>query len=45
MYANSNEGMVFKIVVSLSKEVEMNPLESLPRLTFKSEKTFHLNLI
>ena len=32
MYANSNESMVFKLVVSLKQGVKNDPLESPPRL-------------
>ena len=43
-YANSNEGMVFKLVVSLEQGGKNVPLESPPRLGLIFFKTFHLNL-
>ena len=44
MYANSNEGMVFKLVFSLEQGGKNEPLESPPRLGLIYFKTFHLNL-
>ena len=44
MYANSNEGMVFKLVVSLEQGGKNEPLENPPRLGLICFKTFHLNL-
>ena len=44
MYANSNEGMVFKLVVSLGQGGKKEPVENPPRLGLICFKTFHLNL-
>ena len=45
MYAaNSNEGMVFKLEVSLEQGGKNKPLESPARLGLICFKTFHLNL-
>ena len=45
MYANSNEDMVFKLVVSLEQEGKNEPLESSPRLGLICFKTFDLSFI
>ena len=44
MYANSNEGMVSKLVASLKQGGKNEPLESPPRFGLICFKTFHLNL-
>ena len=44
MYANSNEGMVFKLVVSLEQERKNKHLEGPPRLRLICFKTSYLNL-
>ena len=44
MYSNSNEGMVFRLVVSLKQGSKNELLESRPRLGLISFETFHLNL-
>ena len=44
MLANSNEGMVFKLVVSLRQGGKNEPRESPPRLGLISFKTFDINL-
>ena len=44
IYANSNEGMVFKLVVLLEQGGKNEPLESPPRLGLIYFKNFHLNL-
>ena len=44
MYANSNEGMVLKLVVSLEQGGKKETLESPPRLELICFKTFPLNL-
>ena len=40
MYANSNDGMVFKLVISLGQVGKNIPLESQPRLKLICFKTF-----
>ena len=45
MYANSNEDMVFKLVVSLEHRGKKEPLEVSPRLGLICFETFDLNLI
>ena len=45
VYANSNEDIFFKRVVSLEQEGKNKPLESLPRLGLICFKTFDLSLI
>ena len=45
MYVNSNEGMVFKLVVSLEQGDKNESLESPPRLGLIIFKTIDLNLI
>ena len=45
MFANSNEGMVFTLVVSLEQGGKNEPLESPSRLGLICFKTFDLNLI
>ena len=45
MYANSNEDMVFKLVVSLEQQRKSEPLESSPRLGLICFKTFDLRVI
>ena len=45
MYANSNEVMVFKLVISLGQGGKKEPLENPPRLELIYFKTFYLNLI
>ena len=45
MYVNSNEGMVFKLEVSLEQGSKNESLESPPRLGLICVKTFSLNLI
>ena len=44
IYANSNEGMVFKLVVLLEQGGKNKPLESPPILGLIYFKNFHLNL-
>ena len=44
MYTNSNEGMAFKLVVSLEQDDKSKHLESPPRLRLICFKTSHLNL-
>ena len=44
MYANSNQGMVFRLVVSLKQGGKNESLESSPRLGLICFKNFHLNL-
>ena len=45
MYGNSNEGMLFKLVVSLEQGGKNEPLESPPRLEFIFFKAIDLNLV
>ena len=45
MNTNLNEGVVFKLVVSLKQGSKNEPLESPPRLGLICFKTFDLNLI
>ena len=45
MYANSNEGMVFKRVVSSEQGGKNEPLEIPPRLGLIYFKNFDLNLV
>ena len=45
MYVNSNEGMVFKLVVSLEQGGKNEALESPPMLGLIFFKTVDLNLI
>ena len=44
MYPKSNEGMVFKLKVSLEQGGKSEPLESPARLGLICFKTFHFNL-
>ena len=44
MYENSNEGMVFELVVSLEQGGKSKSLESPPRLPLVCFKTFDWNL-
>ena len=41
IYANSNEGIVFKLVVPLEQRGKNKPSETPPRLGLISFKTFH----
>ena len=43
MYANSNESMIFKLVVSLQQGGKNKVLENPPRLGLICFKTFHSN--
>ena len=45
MYLNSNESMVFKLVVSLQPRGKNEPLEIPPRLGLICFKTLDLNLM
>ena len=45
MYENSNEGMVFKLAVSLEQGDKNEPVEDPPGLGMICFKTFDLNLI
>ena len=45
MYANSNEGMVVKLIISVGQVGQKEPLESSPRWELIFSEIFNLNLI